>query len=46
MKRFFAIVSVIALVLMLGVMLELFESLGVTLISDKSPAISFGGGEG
>ena len=45
MKRIFAIFMVIALVLTLGMMINLMEGLGVSLISDKSPAISIGGGE-
>ena len=45
MKRILAIVSVIALMLVLGVMIEPMDTLGVTLMSKNSPAISFGGSD-
>ena len=45
MKRILAIVSVIVLMLVLGVMIEPMDTLGVTLMSKNSPAISFGGSD-
>ena len=43
MKRIFALASIIALVLSLGMLLDFMEERGVTLISDSIPALLPGG---
>ena len=43
MKRIFAVMAIMVLVLTLGSMRDYMDRLDISLVSDRPPAISFGG---